>query len=135
MTEIQPPPLRNDCFALPPGVDWTPVDEAKRLLKDALSTVVSSGHQIPVETASDRILSADVGVVRSNPPGSNSAVDGYGFAGPIPEGPQIMQLCDGRAAAGVPFSGSVKQGQAVRILTGAILPDGVDTFNGRRLHD
>ena len=127
MTEIQPPPLRNDCFALPPGVDWTPVDEAKRLLKDALSTVVSAGHKIPVETASDRILSVDVGAVRSNPPGSNSAVDGYGFAGPIPEGPQIMQLCDGRAAAGVPFAGCVEKGQAVRILTGAILPDGVDT--------
>ena len=45
MTEIQPPPLRNDCFALPPGVDWTPVNEAKKLLKDALSTVVSAGHQ------------------------------------------------------------------------------------------
>ena len=127
MTEIRPPPLRNDCFALPPGVDWTPVDEAKRLLKDALSTVVSSGHQIPVETASDRILSSDVGAVRSNPPGSNSAVDGYGFAGPIPEGPQIIQLCNGRAAAGVPFAGCVEKGQAVRILTGAILPDGVDT--------
>ncbi len=128
MTEIRPPPLRNDCFALPPGVDWTPVDEAKRLLKDALSTVVSSGHQIPVETASDRILSSDVGAVRSNPPGSNSAVDGYGFAGPIPEGPQIIQLCNGRAAAGVPFAGCVEKGQAVRILTGAILPDGVDTI-------
>ena len=127
MPEIQPPPLRNDCFALPPGVDWTPVDEAKRLLKDALSTVVSSGHRIPVEEACDRILSSDVGAVRSNPPGSNSAVDGYGFAGPVPEGPQIMELCEGRAAAGVPFARRVEQGQAVRILTGAILPDGVDT--------
>lgn len=127
MPEIQPPPLRNDCFALPPGVDWTPVNEAKRLLRDALSTVVSSGHRIPVEEACDRILSSDVGAVRSNPPGSNSAVDGYGFAGPIPEGPQIMELCEGRAAAGVPFPGRVEKGQAVRILTGAILPDGVDT--------
>lgn len=127
MPEIQPPPLRNDCFALPPGVDWTPVDEAKKLLKEALSTVVSSGHRIPVEDACDRILSSDVGAVRSNPPGSNSAVDGYGFAGPILDGPQIMDLCEGRAAAGVPFSGRVEKGQAVRILTGAILPEGVDT--------
>ena len=127
MPEIQPPPLRNDCFALPPGVDWTPVAEAKRLLRDALSVVVSSGHRVLVEDACDRILSSDVGAVRSNPPGSNSAVDGYGFAGPIPEGPQIMKLCEGRAAAGVPFAGRVEEGQAVRILTGAILPDGVDT--------
>ena len=41
MPEIQPPPLRNDCFALPPGIDWTPVDEAKQRLRDALSVVVA----------------------------------------------------------------------------------------------
>ena len=35
MPEIKPPPLRNDCFALPPGVDWTPVDEAKALWRQA----------------------------------------------------------------------------------------------------
>ena len=32
MSTIIPPPLKNDCFALPPGVDWTPVGEAKMLL-------------------------------------------------------------------------------------------------------
>ena len=127
MPEIQPPPLRNDCFALPPGVDWTPVAEAKSLLRQALSVDVSSGQLIAVEEACDRILSSDIGAVRSNPPGSNSAVDGYGFAGPIAEGPQIMNLCEGRAAAGVPFKGRVEPGQACRILTGAILPEGVDT--------
>ena len=82
MSEIKPPPLRNDCFALPPGVDWTPVDEAKLLLKKALSAVVSSGARIPVEDGFDRILSSKVDAVRSNPSGSNSAVDGFGFAGP-----------------------------------------------------
>lgn len=127
MTGIQPPPLKNDCFALPPGVNWTPVDEAKDRLRDALKSVVSSGHRVPVTEARDRILSADVRAARSNPPASNSAVDGYGFRGPIAEGPQIMTLASGRAAAGVPFEGTVEPGQAVRILTGAILPDGVDT--------
>ena len=127
MPEIKPPPLRNDCFALPPGVDWTPVDEAKALLKNALSAVVSSGIRVPVEDGFDRILSSNVDAIRSNPSGSNSAVDGFGFAGPIPGGTQIMKLCEGRAAAGVPFPDHVQSGQAVRILTGAILPDGVDT--------
>ena len=127
MPEIKPPPLRNDCFALPPGVDWTPVNEAKALLKNALSAVVSSGIRVPIEDGFDRILSSNVDAIRSNPSGSNSAVDGFGFAGPIPEGPQIMKLCEGRAAAGVPFPDHVQSGQAVRILTGAILPDGVDT--------
>ena len=111
MPEIKPPPLRNDCFALPPGVDWTPVDEAKALLKNALSAVVSSGIRIPVEDGFDRILSSNVDAIRSNPSGSNSAVDGFGFAGPIPEGPQVMKLCEGRAAAGVPFPDQCNPGK------------------------
>ena len=107
-------------FCSSSGVDWTPVDEAKLLLKKALSAVVSSGARIPVEDGFDRILSSKVDAVRSNPSGSNSAVDGFGGR-PIVEGPQVMKLCDGRAAAGVPFPGRVQPGQAVRILTGAIL--------------
>ena len=82
MPEIKPPPLRNDCFALPPGVDWTPVDEAKALLKNALSAVVSSGIRIPVEDGFDRILSSNVDAIRSNPSGSNSAVDGLVLQAP-----------------------------------------------------
>ena len=38
-----------------------------------------------------------------------------------------LALLDGRAAAGAPFAGTVAAGQAVRVLTGAALPDGVDT--------
>ena len=34
-----PPPLSNDCFALPPGVNWTPVDEALALLQERLTPV------------------------------------------------------------------------------------------------
>ena len=39
---VTPPPLKNDCFALPPGVDWTPVDDALAQLKSALRCVVST---------------------------------------------------------------------------------------------
>lgn len=124
---IQPPPLTNDCFALPPGVHWTPVDEARRLLQAALRPVVAQGEIVALEAAFDRILSAPVVAQRSSPPSANSAVDGYGFAGPIPEGACILELMPGRAAAGVPFEGSVLPGCAVRILTGAVIPPGVDT--------
>ena len=127
MNPIQPPPLKNDCFALPPGVNWTPVEEAKDRLRAALSSVVAADEIAPVEHARDRILAADVAAVRSNPPASNSAVDGYGFKGPVQTGAQVMELAQGRAAAGVPFVGHVSPGQAVRILTGAILPAGIDT--------
>ena len=33
---MEAPKLNNDCFALPPGVDWTPVDQALALLRERL---------------------------------------------------------------------------------------------------
>ncbi len=123
---LEPPPLRNDCFALPAGVEWTPVDDALARLRAGLAPV--TGEQVvPVMAAEGRILAGDVAARRANPPQANSAVDGYGFAGPVEQGAQMMPLVQGRAAAGAPFAGVVPAGHAIRILTGAALPTGVDT--------
>ncbi len=124
--DISPPPLRNDCFALPAGVNWTPVDDALALLRDRLA-VVTGVESAPLMQAAGRILAEDVQAKRSNPPQPNTAVDGYGFAGPVADGPCVLPLVEGRAAAGVPFGGRVPSGHAVRVLTGAALPEGVDT--------
>ena len=123
---IKPPPLRNDCFALPAGTHWTPVDEALATLRARLGPVTSS-EVLPLDQTLGRVLAEDVTALRSNPPLPNTAVDGYGFAGPIPEGPKVLPLIDGRAAAGIPFDGTVPAGMAIRVLTGAPLPQGVDT--------
>lgn len=123
---LKPPPLQNDCFALPPGVAWTPVDEALALLRDRLSPVTGT-EVLRLQEAAGRVLAEEVIARRSNPPQANSAVDGYGFAGPAPDGPQVMPLVEGRSAAGVPFDGAVPPGHAIRILTGAAIPEGVDT--------
>lgn len=123
---IKPPPLRNDCFALPAGVNWTPVDDALALLRGRLS-VVTAVETVPLAQATGRVLASDIHANRSNPPLPNTAVDGYGFAGAVSGGPQIMPLQQGRAAAGIPFDGQVAPGHALRVLTGAALPDGVDT--------
>ncbi|TNF21666.1 MAG: molybdopterin molybdenumtransferase MoeA [Rhodobacteraceae bacterium] len=125
---LQPPPLRNDCFALPPGVTWTPVDAALAHLRDNLAPVVGE-TRLPLAEACGRILAAQVQALRSNPPQPNAAVDGYGFAGGIAAGDTLdLPLAEGRAAAGVPFDGAVPPGYALRILTGASLPAGVDTI-------
>lgn len=127
MPELTPPPLKNDCFALPPGVDWTPVPEALARLRAALHPVVGR-EAVPLAQANARVLAADLFALRSNPPQANAAVDGYGFAGAATgDGPQILPLAEGRAAAGQPFDGVLPPGQALRILTGAALPEGVDT--------
>ena len=123
---LTPPPLSNDCFALPQGVDWTPVDQALALLRDRLS-VVTAAEEVPLNEALGRVLAEAAVAERSNPPQPNTAVDGYGFAGGRGEGPHILPLIEGRAAAGVPFAGDVPAGHAIRVLTGAALPKGVDT--------
>ncbi len=123
---ISPPPLRNDCFALPAGIEWTPVDEALDLLRQRLTPVTGTERR-PVASSMGRVLAEGVVARRSNPPHPNTAVDGYGFAGAIPEGEHVLPLTNGRAAAGAPFDGQVPQGSAIRILTGAVLPQGVDT--------
>ena len=124
---LAPPRLKNDCFALPPGIDWTPVDTALGLLRANLSPVVGT-EELDVSEALGRVLARDAVARRSNPPAANAAVDGYGFAhAATSEGPQTLPLVEGRAAAGAPFSGRVPEGMAIRILTGAILPEGVDT--------
>lgn len=121
----QPPRLTNDCFALPPGVHWTPVRETLDLLKSRLSPVTAT-ECVPVMMAAGRILATDVIALRSNPPLPNSAVDGYGFSGGREAGVHRMHLAQGRAAAG-DIPGAVPPATAVRILTGAALPEGVDT--------
>ncbi|HBM50044.1 MAG TPA: molybdopterin molybdenumtransferase MoeA, partial [Marinobacter sp.] len=93
-------PLRNDCFALPPGVNWTPVDEALERLRSRLHPVVGIEREVPLSHLNGRILAADVFAPRAHPPSNNSAVDGYAFAGPLTEVPCSLPLVDGRSAAG-----------------------------------
>ncbi|KPU83341.1 molybdopterin biosynthesis protein MoeA [Marinosulfonomonas sp. PRT-SC04] len=125
--DLSPPVMRDDCFALPEGVKWMPVDAALAHLEQRLSVVVGV-EAVEVSDAEGRVLAGDLLALRSNPPGANSAMDGYGFAAAsIGDAPYILPLVDGRAAAGAPYIGSVPAGHAIRILTGALVPSGVDT--------
>lgn len=121
--------LRDDCFALPPGVDWTPVDEALALLRQRM-VCVTGIKETDLDSATGRILADEVLARRSNPPAANSAIDGYAFSWSSltdPEGEANLPLEPGRAAAGHPFKGRVPHGHALRILTGAELPGDTDT--------
>ena len=127
-----PPPLRDDCFALPAGIHWTPVDEALELLRARLHPVVNT-ETCTVSDALGRILAQPATAHRANPPTPNTAVDGYGFAhASLPEsdpdtGAIILPLTPGRSAAGAPYCDALPPGTALRVLTGAALPEGVDT--------
>jgi molybdopterin molybdotransferase len=123
-----PPPLANDCFALPPGVEWTPVDVALDRLRGSLAAVTGIETR-PLAEAGGRVLARDLAALRANPPGANTAVDGWGFAhATLPEArPCVLPCATGRAAPGSPHRGTVPPGQALRVLTGALLPEGVDS--------
>lgn len=118
--------LRNDCFALPQGVHWTPVDAALDDLRSRLQSVAKV-KKMAVNSCLGRVLAADVVALRANPPLSNTAIDGYGFAGGRAAGPHRLPLVAVQAAAGERLKHSIPSGSAIRILTGAALPDGVDT--------
>lgn len=121
------PTLANDCFALPEGVEWTPVEDALSALRERVSVVVKT-EQISTLKAGGRVLAVDVVAQRSSPPYENSAMDGYGFAHTSQgDGAQVLPLVDGRSAAGEPYADTVPAGMAIRILTGAMIPEGVDT--------
>ena len=75
---IQPPPLRNDCFAMPQGVDWMPVDTALARLREALHTITPV-ETVPTLQAAGRVLAVGVMAQRA---GHRGASDDDRFGGP-----------------------------------------------------
>jgi len=116
--------LRNDCFALPPGVDWVPVDEALLRLTSRLSCVAEQ-ERISIDQASGRVVAKAEFAQRPHPAHRNAAVDG--FAVKLATDPKAQfVLLDGVAAAGRPSDQVLKPGEALRVLTGAKVPEGTD---------
>ena len=102
-----------------------PISEAlERLLEDAAPLPAES---VALSDAWDRVLASPVAALRTQPPFDASAMDGYAaLAGDVSTVPARLKVV-GTAAAGRGFSGSVGAGEAVRIFTGAPLPQGADT--------
>ena len=80
---------------------------------------------VPLREAAGRVLAQDVSATRSQPPFAASSMDGYALRRAEVE-PDAMFKVIGESAAGHRFNGTVRAGQAVRIFTGAPVPDGAD---------
>jgi molybdopterin molybdotransferase len=99
-------------------------------VEDALSNLFDLVAPMGVERvglrhAAGRVLAEDVTANRSQPPFDASSMDGYALRQAEVE-PDAMFKVIGEAAAGHRFDGVVKPGQAVRIFTGAPIPEGAD---------
>lgn len=117
--------LSDDCFAF--GGKLTPVDEALADLLGRL-VVVADTQAVSLTEAAGRFLAKDLVSARSVPPHNNSAVDGYAvfFDDLRPDGPTRLPVV-GRVAAGHPLAEPAARGTALRVFTGAPMPDGPDT--------
>ena len=82
-------------------------------------------EQVPLRHAAGRVLARDVTATRTQPPFAASSMDGYALRKAEVE-PDAMFKVIGEAAAGHRFEGDVRAGQAVRIFTGAPIPQGAD---------
>lgn len=104
------------------------VADARNMILDRV-TPVAGWERVAVRAALGRVLARDVIAPCNVPAHDNSAMDGYAVRAVdlAADGDAPLEVV-GTAFAGRPFSGIVGAGQAVRIMTGAAIPQGADTI-------
>jgi molybdopterin molybdotransferase len=117
--------LSDDCFAF--GGPMMSVDEAVGIIA-ARVTPVRDIEAVALGQADGRVLAGDVAAPLPLPPFTNSAVDGYAVASrDLLKGEAQAFPVKGRVQAGASARAVMQPGQAVRIFTGAPMPEGADT--------
>src|SRR3977135_2376398 len=96
---------------------------------DALSAVLAGAEPLPEETialdaAHHRVLARDVAALRTPPPRAMSARGGYAVRSADASEVAARLKVIGEVAAGRPFDKAVGAGEAVRIFTGGVIPEG-----------
>ena len=101
--------------------------EAQTAILDAIESI-NQQELIALPQALGRVLAETLYSPIAVPPQNNSAMDGYGFdSSEIIENQTFALSVIGTSWAGKPFVGKLTKGQCIRILTGATVPDGVDS--------
>ncbi|MDH3219595.1 MAG: molybdopterin molybdotransferase MoeA [Gammaproteobacteria bacterium] len=110
-----------------------PSDPASISLSEALARIearvlpVHACERLPIRECLGRVNNEAVKSPHNVPPSPNSAMDGFAIAIASLRPDGITELEEiGTAYAGLPFAGSCGKGQCVRIMTGALIPDGAD---------
>jgi len=104
-----------------------PIASVLRSMVDAM-TPVEGSEAVPLVAAPGRILAADLKSPIDVPSCDNSAMDGYALRGSeLAQGRATELAVVGLALAGCPYAGPCPPGTAVRIMTGAAMPTGLDT--------
>jgi molybdopterin molybdotransferase len=96
------------------------IDQARRRVLESITRL--GDEAVALDSALGRVLAEDVTSAIAVPPFDSAAMDGYAVV--AGEGGELELV--GEARAGHPFSGVVDPGSAVRISTGAVVPEGAD---------
>ena len=116
--------LSDDCFAF--GGPMLSVDEAVGIITSKV-TAVGETERVALVEADGRVLARDIAAPLPLPPFTNSAVDGYAVPGrELPRDKERAFPVEGRVQAGAAAQ-AAQLGHAVRIFTGAPMPEGTDT--------
>jgi molybdopterin molybdotransferase len=120
MSELGPSPLAA-------GDKNLSVAQAREAIAAALRPITQA-EDLPVDQALGRVLAVDVISPIDVPAHDNSAMDGYAFDGRAlrQDGPTLLRSV-GTLMAGAPYGGTVGTGDCLRIMTGAVMPTGLDT--------
>jgi molybdopterin molybdotransferase len=103
-----------------------PVDEARARILNGVKPLPA--ETVKLDKALGRVLAKAVVAKRDQPPFAASAMDGYAVRAEDVATVPVQLKVTGTSSAGRAFSGTVKPGTAVRILTGAPLPKGADAI-------
>ncbi len=100
---------------------------------DALSAILAGAEPLPSEmvaldAAYHRTLAGDLAARRTQPPQPMSAMDGYAVRAADAADLSVRLKVIGEVAAGRPFERTVGAGEAVRIFTGGVIPNGADAI-------
>lgn len=111
------------------GVIMLQIEEAQAMLTEQVRKIEQT-ERVPLADALGRVLAEDVTAERDQPPFPRSPLDGYAVraadvAGASKEHPAVLHVI-GKICAGYVFDGVVGEGQAVRLMTGAPIPEGAD---------
>lgn len=103
-----------------------PVEKARQFIQQFL-TPLAKHESIRLCNALHRTLATDIQSPMNVPPHDYSAMDGYAVRHKdLTNAPTVLKVV-GSAFAGHPFSGRVGAGECVRIMTGALIPEGCDS--------
>ncbi len=103
-------------------------EQALARIKESIQPIKGKKN-VTIREAAGHILAEDVTSPLNVPPFINSAMDGYAInASDIPSSTGDTELkVIGKSFAGKPFDGKINSGETVRIMTGAVVPNGADT--------